>query len=124
MRARTVRTYAAAAAVPAMVVVLAHLAYVWQQHPSSADRQSSAFGHGIGLAVILAVVLAARRGAQFLEGGSARLWPGVIGVVGTIAVLAHLADDWSAGSAAVRSPRILLEQLARLGLAPLAPWVA
>ena len=49
MRASNVRTYAAAAAVPAMIVVLAHLAYVWQQHPSSADRQTAAFGHGIGL---------------------------------------------------------------------------
>ena len=118
------RTYAAAAAVPAMIVVLAHLAYVWQEHPSSADRQTSAFGHGIGLAVILAAVLAAGRLAQYLEGASARLWPGVIGVVGTIAVLAHLADDWSSGSAAVRSPRILLEHLALLGLVALAAWIA
>ena len=118
------RTYAAAAAVPAMIVVLAHLAYVWQEHPSSADRQTSAFGHGIGLAVILAAVLAAGRLAQYLEGASARLWPGVIGVVGTIGVLAHLADDWSSGSAAVRSPRILLEHLALLGLVALAAWIA
>ena len=124
MQASTVRTYATAAAVPAMIVVLAHLAYVWQQHPSSADRQTSAFGHGIGLAVILAAVLAAGRLAQYLEGASAQLWPGVIGVVGTIAVLAHLADDWSTGSAAVRSPRILLEHLALLGLVALAAWIA
>ena len=124
MRASTVRTCAAAAAVPAMIVVLAHLAYVWQQHPSSADRQTSAFGHGIGLAVILAFVLAAGRVAQYLEGASSRLWPGVVGVAGTIAVLAHLADDWSAGSAAVRSPRILLEHLALLGLVALAAWIA
>jgi len=124
MRASSVRTYAAAAAVPAMIVVLAHLAYVWQQHPSSADRQTSAFGHGIGLAVILAAVLAAGRVAQWLEGSSARLWPGVIGVVGTIAVLAHLADDWSSGSAAVRSVRILLEHLALLALVALVAWIA
>ena len=124
MRASTVRTYAAAAAVPAMIVVLAHLAYVWQQHPSSADRQTSAFGHGIGLAVILAAVLAAGRLAQYLEGASARLWPGVIGVVGTIAVLAHLADDWSSGSAAVRSVRILVEHLALLALVAIAAWIA
>ena len=124
MRASTVRTYAAAAAVPAMIVVLAHLAYVWRQHPSSADRQTSAFGHGIGLAVILAAVLAAGRLAQYLEGASARLWPGVIGVVGTIAVLAHLADDWSAGSAEVRSVRILCEHLAALALVALAAWIA
>ena len=124
MRASTVRTYAAAAAVPAMIVVLAHLAYVWQQHPSSADRQTSAFGHGIGLAAVLAAVLAAGRVAQYLEGRSRLVWPGVIGVVGTIAVLAHLADDWSSGSAAVRSPRILLEHLALLGLVALVAWIA
>jgi hypothetical protein len=124
MRAERVRTYAAAAAVPAVIVVLAHLAYAWEQHPSTADRQSTAFGHGIGLAVILAAVLAAGRLAQWLERASARLWPGVIGVVGTIAVLAHLADDWSAGSAAVRSVRILAEHLAALALVALAAWIA
>jgi hypothetical protein len=124
MRAATVRTYAAAAAVPAVIVVLAHLAYVWQQHPSSGDRQTSAFGHGIGLAAILAAVLAAGRVAQWLEGASARVWPGVVGVVGTIAVLAHLADDWSAGSAAVRSGHILLEHLAALALVALVAWIA
>jgi hypothetical protein len=124
MRASTVRTYAAASAVPAMIVVIAHLAYVWQQHPSSADRQTSAFGHGIALAAILAAVLAAGRVAQWLEGASARVLPGVIGVVGTIAVFAHLADDWSAGPAAVRSPRILVEHLALFGLVGLAAWVA
>jgi hypothetical protein len=124
MRAERVRTYAAAAAVPAMVVVLAHLAYAWKQHPSSADRQSTAFAHGIALAAILAAVLAAGRVAQWLEGASARLGPGVVGVVGAIAVLAHLADDWSAGSTAVRSPRILLEHLAALALVALAAWVA
>lgn len=124
MRAERVRTYAAAAAVPAVIVILAHLAYAWEQHPSSADRQTTAFGHGIALAVILAALLAAGRLAQWREGASARLWPGVIGVVGTIAVLAHLADDWSAGSAAVRSVRILLEHLAALALVALAAWVA
>ena len=124
MQAERVRTYAAAAAVPAVVVVLAHLAYAWEQHPSSADRQSTAFAHGIALAVILAAVLAAGRLAQWLEGASTRLWPGVVGVVGAIAVLAHLADDWSAGSAAVRSVRILAEHLAALALVALAAWVA
>jgi hypothetical protein len=124
MRASTLRTYAAAAAVPAVIVVLAHLAYAWEQHPASADRQSTAFAHGIGIAAVLAAVLAAGRVAQWLEGASARLWPGVIGVVGSIAVLAHLADDWSAGSAAVRSVRILVEHLAALALVALAAWIA
>ena len=61
MRASTVRTCAAAAAVPAVLVVIAHLAYVWRLHPASADRQSAAFAHGVGLAAILAAVLAAGR---------------------------------------------------------------
>ena len=77
-------------------------------HPASADRQSAAFAHGVGLAAILAAVLAAGRVAQWLDGEIRRVWPGVIGIVATIAVLAHLADDWSAGSAAVRSVHILL----------------
>lgn len=118
------RTCAAAAAVPAMVVVIAHLAYAWQQHPSAADRQATAFSHGVGLAAILAAVLAAGRLAQWLEGGSARLWPGVIGVVASIAVLAHLADDWRAGSAAVANGRILLVHLGLLAAVGLGAFLA
>jgi hypothetical protein len=124
MRPSTVRTCAAAAAVPAVVIVIAHLAYDWQQHPASADRQSAAFAHGVGLAAILAAVLAAGRVAQWLDGDSERVWPGVIGIVATIAVLAHLADDWSAGSAAVRSVRILLVHAALLAAIAAAAWIA
>lgn len=116
MRASTVRTCAAAAAVPAVLVVIAHLAYVWHQHPSSADRQTSAFAHGIGLAAILAAVLAAGRIAQWLEGETPHVWAGVAAGVGTIAVLAHLADDWRAGTGAIRSVHILLLHLALLAL--------
>ncbi len=124
MRASTVRTYTAAAAVPAVLVVIAHLAYVWQQHPASADRQSAAFAHGVGLAAILAAVLAAGRVALWLDGETRRVWPGVIGVVATIAVLAHLADDWSAGSAAVRSVHILLVHAALLAAIAATAWAA
>jgi hypothetical protein len=116
MRASTVRTCAAAAAVPAVLVVIAHLAYVWHQHPSSADRQTSAFAHGIGLAAILAAVLAAGRIAQWLEGETPHVWAGVVAGVGTIAVLAHLADDWRAGTGAIRSVHILLVHFALLAL--------
>jgi hypothetical protein len=119
-----VRTCAAAAAVPAMAVLIAHLAYVWQQHPAAADRQATAFSHGVGLAAILAAVLAAGRLAQWLEGGSRRLWPGVIGVVASIAVLAHLASDWRAGSAAVRSVHILLVHLGLLVVIGLGAFLA
>ncbi|HEY3764967.1 MAG TPA: hypothetical protein VGL44_07390 [Gaiellales bacterium] len=124
MRASTVRMYVAVAAVPATLVVIAHLAYVWHQHPASSARQSSAFSHGVGLAAILAAVLAAGRLAQWLDGDSRRLWPGVIGVVATIAVLAHLADDWSAGSAAVGSVHILLVHLGLLIAIALVAWIA
>jgi hypothetical protein len=124
MRASTVRTYAAAAAVPAVLVVIAHLAYVWQQHPASSDRQSAAFAHGVGLAAILAAVLAAGRVALWLDGDTRQVWPGVIGIVATIAVLAHLADDWSAGSAAVRSVHILLAHAALLAAIGAAAWAA
>lgn len=124
MRPSTVRMCAAAAAVPAVVVVIAHLAYVWHQHPASADRQSAAFAHGVGLAAILAAVLAAGRVAHWLDGESAHVWPGVIGITATIAVLAHLADDWSAGSAAVSNVRILVEHAALLTTIAAAAWIA
>jgi hypothetical protein len=119
-----VRTCTAAAAVPAMVVVIAHLAYVWQEHPSSAARRDSAFSHGVGLAAILAAVLAAARVAQWLEGSSRLVWPGVIGVVGGIAVLSHLADDWRPGGAAVSSVHILLLHLALFLAVAAAAYVA
>jgi hypothetical protein len=120
MRASTVRTCAAAAAVPAALVVLAHLAYVWQQHPSSADRQTSAFAHGIGMAAILAAVLAAGRIAQWLEGETPHVWAGAVAAVGTIAVLTHLADDWRAGTGAIRSVHILVVHFALLALIAVA----
>jgi hypothetical protein len=120
MRASTVRTCAAAAAVPAALVVLAHLAYVWQQHPASADRQTSAFAHGIGMAAILAAVLAAGRIAQWLEGETPHVWAGAVAAVGTIAVLAHLADDWRAGTGAIRSVHILVVHFALLALIAVA----
>jgi hypothetical protein len=120
MRASTVRTCAAAAAVPAVLVVIAHLAYVWHQHPSSADRQASAFVHGMGLAAILAAVLAAGRIAQWLDGETPHVWAGAVATAGTIAVLAHLADDWRAGTGAIRSVHILVVHLALLALIAVA----
>ena len=75
-------------------------------------------------AAILAAVLAAGRIAQWLDGESARVWPGVIGIVATIAVLAYLADDWRAGSEAVRSVHILLVHAALLAVIAVAAWIA
>ena len=48
----------------------------------------------------------------------------MIGIVATIAVLAHLADDWSAGSAAVRSVHILLVHASLLAAIAATAWIA
>jgi len=61
--ARSLRTYAIAAAVPAAAVIIGHLAWAWHAHPSSADRRTAAFDHGLGLAAILAGALVAGRAA-------------------------------------------------------------
>ena len=116
MQASTVRTYTAAAAVPAVLVVIAHLAYVWHNHPASAYRQSSAFTHGIAMAAILAAVLAAGRVALWLDGETRHVWAGVVGIVATIAVLTHLADDWRPGGAAVSSVHTLVVHFTALVL--------
>jgi hypothetical protein len=123
MRASTVRTCAAAAAVPAVLVVIGDLAYVWQHHPSSAYRQSSAFTHGIALAAVLAAVLAAGRVALWLEGETRHVWAGIVGIVATIAVLTHLADDWRGGGAAISSVHILVVHFAALALIVIAVLV-
>ena len=94
MDARPIRTYTVAAAVPAAIVIVAHLAYAWHGHPASADRRAEAFHHGIALAVILAAVLASGRAALKLEGWAQHVWADAIGAAATIAVLAHLADAW------------------------------
>jgi predicted membrane protein len=86
MQASTVRTYAAAAAVPAALVVIVHLAYVWHNHPASAYRQSSAFTHGIAMAAILAAVLVAGRVALWLDRETRHVWAGVVGIVHTLVV--------------------------------------
>jgi len=92
--ARSLRTYATAAAVPAALVILIHLAWAWHAHPASADRRAAAFDHGLAIAAILAATLAASRVALWLEGRTRHVWADVVGVVGAIAVLAHLAMAW------------------------------
>lgn len=94
MDARSLRTYAIAAAVPAAAVIIGHLAWVWHAHPSSAARQSAAFDHGLGLAAILAGMLAAGRTALWLEGRIWHPWADAAAVVGAVAILAHLAAAW------------------------------
>jgi hypothetical protein len=92
--ARSLRTYAVAAAVPAAVVILGHLAWAWHAHPSSADRQAAAFDHGIALAAILAAALVAGRTALWLEGRTWHVWSDAAAVIGAVAILAHLAAAW------------------------------
>lgn len=94
MDARSLRTYATAAAVPAALVILGHLAWVWHAHAASADRQAEAFDHGVALALILAAVLSAGRIALWLEGRSRHVWADTAAVVGAVAILAHLAAAW------------------------------
>lgn len=94
MDARSLRTYATAAAVPAAVVILGHLAWAWHAHPTSADRRAAAFDHGLAIAAILAATLAAGRVALWMEGRARYPWADGLAVIGAIAVLAHLAMAW------------------------------
>ena len=94
MDARSLRTYATAAALPAAAVILAHLAWAWYAHPASADRRSTAFDHGLAVAAILAATLVASRIALWMEGRARYLWADAVGVLGAIAVVAHLAVAW------------------------------
>jgi hypothetical protein len=92
--ARSLRTYAIAAAVPAAVVVIGHLAWAWHAHPSSVDRRAAAFDHGLALAAILAGTLVAGRAALWLEGRTWHVFSDTTAVVAAVAILAHLAADW------------------------------
>lgn len=94
MDARSLRTFATAAAVPAALVILGHLAWVWHAHPASADRQAKAFDHGVALALVLAATLSAGRIALWKEGRARHVWADTAAVVGAIAILAHLASAW------------------------------
>lgn len=94
MDARSLRTFATAAAVPAALVILGHLAWVWHAHPASADRQAKAFDHGAALALVLAATLSAGRIALWKEGRARHVWADTAAVVGAIAILAHLASAW------------------------------
>jgi hypothetical protein len=92
--ARSLRTYATAAAAPAALVILVHLAWVWHGHPASSDRQAEAFDHGVALALVLAATLTAGRVALWLEGRARYVWADAAAVIGAIAILAHLAAAW------------------------------
>jgi uncharacterized membrane protein YeaQ/YmgE (transglycosylase-associated protein family) len=93
-----VRTYATAAGLPAALVVVVHLALEWNGAGGFAARRTLAFHHGVALVVVLAAVLAASRYAEHLETGAGAPLADAIGIAGTVAVLAHLADVWRDGS--------------------------
>lgn len=98
MTAAGLRTYTAAAAVPAALVVLAHLAYEWNRAAGFTARRDLAFSHGVALAVVLAAVLIASRFAMHLETGAGAPLADTVAVVGTVAVLADMARLWRDGS--------------------------
>jgi hypothetical protein len=90
-----IRTLAAAAAIPAIAVVLAHLAWDWNGTASAFDRRETTFTHGVALAAILGGVLAAGRFALAREPGETRTpVSDAVAAAGTIAVLAHMAWVW------------------------------
>lgn len=98
MTAAGLRTYTAAAAVPAALVVLAHLAIEWNRADGFTARRDLAFSHGVALAVVLAALLIASRFAMHLETGSGAPLADAVAVIGTVAVLADMARLWRDGS--------------------------
>jgi hypothetical protein len=96
--ATSVRTYTVAAGLPAALVITAHLVLEWNGTHGFAARRTLAFHHGVALVVLLAAVLAASRFAEHMETGEGAPLADTIGIAGTVAVLAHLADVWRDGS--------------------------
>jgi hypothetical protein len=113
--ASALRTYAVAAGIPATLVVLAHLALEWNGAGGYEARRTLAFQHGIALAAILALLLAAGRLALYLE-GRAR-WPisDAIAISGTVTVLAHLAWVWRDSSDPMRQFGVTAAHVLALG---------
>jgi uncharacterized membrane protein YeaQ/YmgE (transglycosylase-associated protein family) len=96
--AATLRTCSAAAGVPAALVVLGDLALRWDSADGQQGRRDLAFSHGVALAVVLATVLIAGRVAMRLESGAGAPVADAIGLIGSVALMAHLARVWRDGS--------------------------
>jgi hypothetical protein len=92
------RTSTAAAAVPAALVVLGHLAVEWNGAHGFSARRDLAFSHGVALAILLSALLIASRVAMHLETGAGAPLADTVAVVGTVAVLADMARVWRDGS--------------------------
>lgn len=96
--AANLRTYTAAAGVPAALVVLLHLALDWNGADGITGRRDLAFSHGVALAAVLAAVLISSRVALHLETGAGAPVADAVAVIGSVAVLANLARVWRDGS--------------------------
>jgi hypothetical protein len=92
--AANLRTYSAVAGVAAALVVLLHLALVWNGADGFTGRRAVAFDHGVAMAVVLAAVLIASRFALSMEMGEGAPMADAIGIIGSVAVLANLAHVW------------------------------
>jgi hypothetical protein len=110
----------AAAAVPAALVVLAHLAYEWNGAAGFTARRDLAFSHGVALALVLAAALIAARYAQHLETGAGAPLADAVAIVGSVAVLAHLARVWRDSSDPLHRFGITVEHIVALALVALA----
>jgi hypothetical protein len=123
--AATLRTCSAAAGLPAALVVLGDLALRWDSADGQQGRRDLAFSHGVALAVVLATVLIAGRVAMRLESGAGAPVADAIGLIGSVAVMAHLARVWRDGSnplqrfsvTASHAAALLLVALVTLGAA-------
>lgn len=116
MTAANLRTLTAAAAVPAALVVLAHLAYEWNGADGFTARRDLAFTHGVALAVVLAATLIASRFAQHLETGAGAPVADAIAIVGSVAVLGHLARVWRDSSDPLYRFGLTVEHVAALAV--------
>ena len=97
MSPASLRTMTATGAACAGLVVLAHLALVWNGADGFEERRRIAFDHGIALAVILAVTLWLGRVGRWLADGSCSPIGDAIAISGSIAVLLDLAWVWRDG---------------------------
>ena len=114
MTASSVRSLSAIAGVAAALVVLAHLALVWGDSSGIEAQRRLAFNHGIALAIVLAALLICSRVALHLETGTGAPIADAVGVVGSVAVLAHLARVWRDGSDPLHSFGLTAEHVGAL----------
>ena len=114
MKAANLRTYTAAAGVPAALVVLLHLALTWNGAEGISGRRDLAFSHGVALAAVLAAVLISSRVALHIETAAGAPVADAIAIIGSVAVLANLARVWRDGSNPLHGFGITVAHIAAL----------